>query len=96
MRSKFGGPTAGNLGAAGGRYSQVNHTTFTKNKVEFFLLIHGKKTARKCPKCGNKGDWRYFQTTIEGKPRTRDLVAWGCKQCGTVFNRWEVNWDDVS
>ncbi len=67
--------------------------TMSKNGIP---LIKGKKTAAKCPGCGSKEGWMYLQTVIEGKPRSQDLVAWGCRNCGTVFNRWEVNWDDAS
>jgi uncharacterized protein CbrC (UPF0167 family) len=59
-------------------------------------LIKGKKTATQCPGCGNKEGWKYLQTVMEGKPRSHDLVAWGCRNCGEIFNRWEANFDDAS
>lgn len=65
--------------------------TLTKNGIP---LIRGRKTSLKCPGCGSLEGWKYLQTIIMGKPRSQDLVAWGCKQCGEIFNRWERNWDD--
>jgi len=66
--------------------------TLTKNGIP---LIRGKKTARKCPSCGSQKGWQYLQTIMQVKPKGQDLVAWGCRRCGEVFNRWEANWDDA-
>ncbi len=66
--------------------------TLSKNGIP---LIQGKMTVRKCPGCGSKGGWQYLQTVMEGRLRSKDLVAWGCRNCGMVFNRWEANWDDA-
>jgi hypothetical protein len=57
-------------------------------------LIEGKKTARKCPGCGSVGGWQYLQTAKEGPARTKDMAVWGCRNCLTVFNREERNYDD--
>lgn len=63
----------------------------TKNGIP---LVQGKRTATRCPRCGGLNG-NYLQTVMEGAPRSRDLVAWGCRQCGEIFNRWEVNSDDA-
>jgi len=65
--------------------------TLTKNGIP---LVRGKKTAAKCPRCGGLNG-KYLQTVVEGDKKTKDLVAWGCRECGEIFNRWERNWDDA-
>lgn len=65
--------------------------TLTRNGIP---RIQGKKKATECPGCGSKEGWKYLRTAMEGKPHSQDLVVWGCRNCGTVFNKWEQNWDD--
>jgi hypothetical protein len=60
-----------------------------------FPLIRAKRVSKRCPKCGREKGLLYISTQKQNLFGPRDLVTWGCRDCGEVFNRWEVNGDDA-
>jgi len=61
----------------------------------YFPLIRARRISKGCPQCGRAKGLLYISTQKQDLFGPRDLVTWGCRDCGEVFNRWEVNGDDA-
>ncbi|MBC7340859.1 MAG: hypothetical protein H5U02_00130 [Clostridia bacterium] len=65
---------------------------YLTSEEEGWVWIEPKRTVvlEACPDCGSDmRRWRYLCTQQEG--HEWGLWSWGCKECGAVFNRWEVS-----
>lgn len=72
----------------------LNARTFSVHLVpedEGWVWIVPKRTVvlEACPDCGSDmRRWTYLGTQRE--QGDWDLYSWGCRECGAIFNRWEV------
>lgn len=57
----------------------------------YFPLIRAKRVTKGCPRCGREKGLLYISTQKQDLFGPRDLVTWGCRDCGEIFARWDPN-----